>query len=130
LFFAFGSFFVPLFAGLGVVRTRRAASPGGMTAFEASRPISTARLAAVRVAVPALSMLAGWMMIACALWLGLPLFDDVWDSTALRQSIGAGLSAASPLRLAGWTIVAAVVYASVVAALSALNAFFVRTAAA
>ncbi|HEX6995476.1 MAG TPA: hypothetical protein VF339_15165 [Gammaproteobacteria bacterium] len=66
LFFAFGSFFVPLFAGLGVVRTGRAASPGGMTAFEASRPISTARLAAVRVAVPALSMLAGWMMIACA----------------------------------------------------------------
>ncbi|HEX6995475.1 MAG TPA: hypothetical protein VF339_15160 [Gammaproteobacteria bacterium] len=48
----------------------------------------------------------------------------------MRQSIGAGLSAASPLRLAGWTIVAAVVYASVVAALSALNAFFVRTAAA
>ena len=79
----------------------------------------------VASSMSALSMLAGWAAISGALWLGLPLFDDVWDSTALRQRIAAGVSGAFPVRLAGWTIAAAVIYASTVAALSALNAFFV-----
>lgn len=122
---AFASFASPVFVALGVPGERRSVRPGALSPFEASRPIPTARLAAVRIAVPAVAILAGWLAIGLSLWVSLPLLGDVWNASSFRGGLAARLSAMPTLRLAAWSLVALVLFAAAVAALSAINAYFV-----
>lgn len=125
IFLAFGSLLTPVLAALGTASTEPRGRRRGLSVFEATRPISTARLAAVRTAVPAASILASWLAIGASLWLSLPLSDGVWDSAPLRDAVAESVSGIPAATFAAWSAVALVIYAAGVAALRALSAYFV-----
>ena len=101
---------------------REASLRAPMNAFEATRPIGTARLAAVQIAVAAGGILGAWAFIAASLWLSLPLVGAETSLGMLPERIAASVQAIPAGRLAGVTVVGLVVFSTVVALLATIRA--------
>ncbi len=117
---------LPFFAGVSVSFWNRESSMRSpMNAFEATRPIGTARLATVQLAVAAAGILGAWAFIAASLWLSLPLVGAETALATLPERITASLRAVPLGRLAGVTVVGLVAFSTVLALLAAIRAFAV-----
>jgi hypothetical protein len=117
---------LPFFAGIGASFWNRDASlRSPMNAFEATRPIATARLAAVQIAVAIGGILAAWILIAVSLRFSLSLAGSGASFGPLQQGIAAAIGALSFGRLASLAVVGLVAFATVVAFLAAIRAFAV-----
>jgi hypothetical protein len=117
---------LPFFAGISVSFWHRDSSlRAPMNVFEAVRPATTTRLAAVQIAVAVTSILAAWLLLGASLWLSLPHFRAV-DSAPLQRALVAALAAWPAVRLALTPIVTVVAFATVVALLAAVRAYSVR----
>jgi hypothetical protein len=115
---------LPFFAGVSASFWNREASLRAlMNAFEATRPIATARLAAVQIAVAAGAILGAWTFIAVSFWFSLRLAGADIVIASLPDMIAAALSATPILRLLGVAAVAVVALSTVVALLAAIRAF-------
>ncbi len=117
---------LPFFAGVSAsLWNRESSMRSPMNAFEATRPIGTARLAAVQIAVAAGGILGAWAFIAASLWLSLPLVGAETALATLPERIAASLRAMPLGRLAGVTVVGLVAFSTVLALLAAIRAFAV-----
>jgi hypothetical protein len=115
---------LPFMAAIGASFWNREASlRAPMNAFEATRPIATARLAAVRIAVAVGGILGAWGLMVASLWICLPLVGADTAFAALPERLAAALSATPVARLAGVVAVGLVAFATVVALLAAIRAF-------
>lgn len=112
----------PFFAAISTSFWNREASRGApMNAFEATRPIATARLAAVQIAVAASTILGAWTFIAVSFWLSLPLAGAALAS--LQQTIAVSLGAVPVRRLVGIPALGLVAFSTGIALLAAIRAF-------
>ena len=115
---------LPFFAAISTSFWNREASlRAPMNAFEATRPIATARLAAVQIAVALGAILGAWTLIASSLWFSLPLAGADTVFATLREAIAASLRAVPIERLAGIAIIGLVALSTIVALLAAIRAF-------
>lgn len=117
---------LPFFAGVSASFWNRESSMRSpMNAFEATRPIGTARLAAVQIAVAAGGILGAWVFIAASLWLSLPLVGTETPLATLPERLAASVQAIPAGRLAGVTVVGLVVFSTALALLATIRAFAV-----
>jgi len=118
---------VPVFPFFAAISTsfwnREASLRALMNAFEATRPIATARLAAVQIAVAAGAILGAWTFIAVSFWFSLRLAGADTVIASLPDMIAAPLSATPILRLLGVAAGVVVALSTVVALLAAIRAF-------
>jgi hypothetical protein len=115
---------LPFFAAISTSFWNREASlRAPMNAFEATRPIATARLAAVQIVVALGAIFGAWTLIAASLWFSLPLADADTVFATFREAIAASLRAVPIARLVGFAIMGLVTLATVVALLAAIRAF-------
>jgi hypothetical protein len=118
---------VPVFPFFAAISTsfwnREASLRAPMNAFEATRPIATARLAAVQIAVAAGAILGAWTFIAVSFWFSMRLAGAYTVLASLPETIAAALSATPILRLAGVAAVGVVAFSTAVALLAAIRAF-------
>lgn len=118
---------LPFFAGISASFFNRESSlRAPMNVFEAVRPATTTRLAAVQIAVAVTSILGAWLLLAASLWLSLPHFRETVDSAPLQRALVAALAAWPAARLLLAPIVAIVAFATVVALLATVRAYSVR----
>jgi hypothetical protein len=117
---------LPFFAAISASFWNREASlRAPMNPFEATRPIATARLAAVQVAVASGAILGAWTLIAASLWFSLPLAGADSAFATLPEIIAASLRAAPIERLVGVAIIGLLALSTFVALLAAIRAFSV-----
>ena len=115
---------LPFFAAISTSFWNREASlRAPMNTFEATRPIATARLAAVQIAVALGAILGAWTLIAASLWFSLPLAGADTTFATLPEAIAASLRAAPIERLVGIAIIGLVALSTFVALLAAIRAF-------
>ena len=115
---------LPFFAAISTSFWNREASlRAPMNAFEATRPIATACLAAVQIAVALGAILGAWTLIAASLWFSLPLAGADTVFATLREAIAASLRAVQIERLVGIAIIGLVALSTIVALLAAIRAF-------
>ena len=118
---------LPFFAGISVSFFNRENSlRAPMNVFEAVRPATTTRLAAVQIAVAVTSILGAWFLLAASLWLSLPHFRETVDSAPLQRALVAALATWPAARLVLAPIVTIVAFATVVAMLAAVRTYSVR----
>ncbi len=96
-----------------------------MSGFEATRPMATARLAAVQVSVAIAAILGAWALLAIGLWLAAPLATATPGVAPLQQALAVTLAASSAAQVASFIFVALVGFATLVALLAAIRAFSV-----
>jgi hypothetical protein len=114
----------PFLAALSTSFWNRAASlRAPMNAFEATRPIATARLAAVQIGVAAAAISGAWAFIAVSLWFSLPLAGANTVLATLPETIAVSLGAIPALRLLGIPAVGLVAFSTGIALLAAIRAF-------
>jgi hypothetical protein len=114
---------LPLFAAISTSFLNREASlRAPMNAFEATRPIATAHLAAVQIAVAVSGVLGAWTLIAASLWFSLPLVGAQTPFATLPETIAAFLRGIPLWRLAGVAALGLIAFATVVAVLAAFRA--------
>jgi hypothetical protein len=104
---------------------REASLRAPMSPFEATRPIATARLAAVQIAVAVGAMLGAWAFIAASLWIALPLAGAGTAFATLPEIIAVSVRAAPIARVAGIVVIVLVALTTFVAMLAAIRAFSV-----
>ena len=118
---------VPVFPFFAAISTsfwnREASLRAPMNAFEATRPIATARLAAVQIAVAAGAILGAWTLIAASLWFSFPLAGADTAFATLPEAIAAFLRAVPIERLVGIAMIGLVALSTFVALLAAIRAF-------
>jgi hypothetical protein len=113
----------PFLAGVGAsIWNRRNSSSAKLSAFEAARPIGTARLIGLQVLITSACICAAWILMSASFWLSLPLLTDLHEhgSPATRAM---GLFHRYGVRLLSDVIVGFILLATVVAFLAALRAF-------
>ena len=103
--------------------SREASLRAPMNAFEATRPIATARLAAVQIAVAAGAILGAWTFIAVSIWFSLRLAGADTALASLPETIAAFLGAAPVRMLVGVSALGLVAFATGIALLAAIRAF-------
>ena len=96
-----------------------------MNPFEATRPIATARLAAVQITIASGAILGAWTFIAVSTSLSLPLAGADTTFAAAPRAIAALLRAVPIARLVGVAAIGLVALSTVVALLAAIRAFSV-----
>lgn len=117
------TFSAPFLAGVGAsIWNRRSASREKVPAFEAARPIGTAKLIGLQVFVATACIFAAWVLMAASAWLSLPLLTD------LHQNGSAGARAAQlvhqyGMRLLSGAIVGFTLLATLIALLAAVRSF-------
>lgn len=117
---------MPFFSAVSVSFWNRESSlRAPMSPFEATRPIATARLAAVQIAIASGAILGAWTFIAASVWLSLPLAGAGTVFATLPVTIAASLRAIPIARLLGVAAIGLVVLSTVVALLAAIRAFSV-----
>jgi ABC-2 type transport system ATP-binding protein len=117
---------LPFFAAISASFWNRDASlRAPMNPFEATRPIATARLAAVQIAVAVGGILGAWALIATSLWFSLSVVRAETPFATLPQTIAALLRSAPLGRVAGVALVGLVAFSTAVALLAAIRAFAV-----
>jgi len=96
---------------LGMKRKQGATS---LSTFDATQAMGNSRLILTKLAVLTTSVLAGWLIVACAgaIWLSLWGDPQVWNDPAAAEKIGPILAGVSPLWWAGIAVVAVVLYVS------------------
>jgi hypothetical protein len=104
---------------------REASLRAPMSPFEATRPIATARLAAVQITVALGAIVGAWTFIAASFWFSLPLAGADTSLATVPQSVAASLRAAPIMRVAGILMMGFVTLSTVVALLAAFRAFSV-----
>jgi hypothetical protein len=115
---------LPFFAAISTSFFNREASlRAPMNAFEATRPIATARLAAVQIAVAAVAILGAWTFIAVSFWFSLRLAGADTVLASLPETIAVSLGAAPVRRLVGIPAVGLVAFSTGIALLAAIRAF-------
>jgi hypothetical protein len=114
----------PFFAAISTSFWNREASMRApMNAFEATRPIATARLVAVQIIVAAGAILGAWSLIAVSFWFSLPLAGADTALASLREPIALSLRAVPVRRLVGIPAVGLVAFSTGIAMLAAIRAF-------
>ena len=117
---------LPFFAGVSAsLWNRESSMRAPMNAFEATRPIGTARLAAVQLTVAAGGILGAWAFIAASLWLSVPIVRAEPALGTLPEMIVGSVQAGLAGRHVGVTVVGLVVFSTVLALLAAVRAFAV-----
>jgi hypothetical protein len=117
---------MPFFSAVSVSFWNREASlRAPMNPFEATRPIATARLAAVQIAIASGAILGAWTFIAASVWLSLPLAGADTVFATLPGTIAASLRAVPIARLLAVAAIGLVALSTVVALLAAIRAFSV-----
>jgi len=118
LSFAVLAVFIPFLSGVSTSFWNRASSlRAPMSAFEATRPMGTARLAAVQIGVAVAAILGAWALIATAVALSLPLYDGAGAAPLWRAL--AGRPAA---QVAGVVVLGVAAFATVIALLATVRA--------
>jgi hypothetical protein len=113
------------FASISVSFWNRASSlRSPMSAFEATRPIATARLVAVQVGVAVSSILAAWALVVASFRLSQPLNPDS-GLAPLWSALASSLGGWSGTRLAATAALMVVALTTVVALLATVRAFSV-----
>lgn len=114
---------LPFFAAISTSFWNREASiRAPMNAFEATRPVATARLAAVQIGVAAGAILVAWTFIAVSFWFSLRLAGAGTALASLPDTIAASLGAAPVRRLVGIPAVGLVAFSTMIALLAAIRA--------
>jgi hypothetical protein len=116
--FAALAVFIPFLSGVSASIWNRASSlRAPMSAFEATRPMGTARLAAVQIGVAVAAILGAWAVIAAAVALSLPLYGGAGAAPIWRA-----LAARPASELAGVVVLGVVGFATVIALLATVRA--------
>ena len=109
--------FIPFFSAVSTSFWNRASSlRAPMSAFEATRPMGTARLAAVQIGVAVAAILGAWALIAAAVALSLPLYAGAGASSLWRV-----LAARPVSELAGLLVLGVAAFATVIALLATVR---------
>lgn len=133
--------FVPLVAGFRIMPgVRRKQGVTYLSAFEATRPVGTARLVGLKVAVTSLAVLLSWIAIGTASWvLPGPLqrvarhpgaAEFAGDLPEMKADFSAGLLSATWVDLALLVAVLVAYVATLIASAGVVRAFFLRNARA
>jgi hypothetical protein len=93
-----------------------------LSAFEAARPIGTARLIGLQVLITSACICAAWILMAASFWLSLPLLNDLHEHGS-PTSRAAALIHRYGVRLLSDVIVGFILLATVLAFLAAIRAF-------
>jgi hypothetical protein len=104
---------------------REASLRAPMSPFEATRPIATARLAAVQITVALGAIVGAWTFISASLWFSLPLVGADTALATVPRAVAASLRAAPIMRVAGILMIGVVTLSTIVALLAAFRAFSV-----
>lgn len=133
--------FVPLVAGFRVMPgVRRKQGVTYLSAFDATRPVGTARLIGLKVAVTSLAVLMSWIAIGTASWvLPGPLqrvarhpgaAEFAGDLLEMKADFSAGLLSATWVDLALLVAVLVAYVITLIASAGVVRAFFLRNARA
>lgn len=117
---------MPFFSAVSVSFWNREASlRAPMNTFEATRPIATASLAAIQIAIALGAILGAWTFIAASVWFSLPLAGADTAFATLPRAIAASLRAVPIARVTAVAAIGLVALSTVVALLAAIRAFSV-----
>jgi hypothetical protein len=112
----------PFVTGVGAsIWSRRNSPAANLSAFEAARPIGTAKLIGLQVLVTSLCIFAASALVAASFWLSLPLLADLHLSASPGTRVAQAMQKYG-LRLLSSTIVSFVALATLIALLAALRA--------
>jgi hypothetical protein len=115
---------VPFFAGVSVSFWNRASSlRAPMSAFEATRPMATARLVAVQVAVAVAALLVAYALIAAGIGLAAPLLYDDARFESLWRAVAGTWTAWSAAQATANVVFGLGVFVRMIALLATVRAF-------
>lgn len=118
---------LPFFAGISASFWNRESSlRAPMSGFEAVRPMTTARLAAIQIAVAAASILLAYTLLGASVWWSLPLLSGVIDFAPWQRALADALAAWPTVHLLSAAVVALCAFVTVVALLATIRAYSVR----
>jgi hypothetical protein len=113
----------PFLIGVGAsIWNRRSTSSAKLSAFEAARPIGTAKLVGLQVLLISACIFAAWILMAASFWLSLPLLTDLHLSASLVARTLEPVHRYG-LRMLSGAIVAFILLSTLLGLLAAMRAF-------
>ena len=114
---------VPFMVGVSAsIWNRRNSWRDQVGAFEAARPIGTARLIGVQILVASVCISGAWMLIAASFWASVPLLTEAHDIDLLRVSV-IEVAQKMGIQLVPRLVLGFILLATVLAFLTAIRAF-------